>query len=531
MPRYDVETLQKGAGTAQHPLIPQNAAQMAAFADRAARRVQPLETIAVEVGGAPGRLMDLYRDGERVMGLVKVWDAEAGTTTRLQELEPGMFGLAAGTDLIGALMPRLVSREVIPARLLHRDETRVTGRVLDVWVNPRDPLHLMGLTVIDDTPAGLAMQELMAGDGELPALGGRSIEVDRVACPGPGEPLGELTGIVSTAVPRMVESRQEVQITEKMAAKGGSVYAFSTTDTAMSTVEMNTEQTAVERIDEQKLDRGAEEHGIPVEETAAKRQRKLEEATVAAMERKLEAMQHEIRRERATARVEKAKAELIKLENTMKTKFGDILARMRERKSSQAEVNERRGRLLDAVEKIHGGDAEVVDMVTEDPDRLVQVMDQFSFMAHALVEEQEAQSAAAAKAAAEEAAARQALEQRKQQFLQRATALQRQHGAPVRDSYSFPTGSTATSAAPPPPSIDTARYETDQRMAICERLGDRLLAHYAVKSDFSVNERIERDERLVSSIEALMKKGVPLSLLVPQFDRPAPSRPKRGREC
>lgn len=234
MPRYDVVALQEGVGTPDHRLIPQNERQMALFADEAAQRARPIETILVDLGDdGLGRLMDLYREGADVKALVKMMHDEVGMMTKVVTITPAMVGEANGTDLIAALMPRLVSRSVIPVRLFHRDE-RIVGRYLDVWVNPDHPLQLLALRVLDDTPNGLAMQEMVAGWGDLPVLGGESMEVDLVENVRPGYPAGRLTGGIPTAVPRMARAGQKVQVTEEMGGKGGSDYSFNTSLATMS---------------------------------------------------------------------------------------------------------------------------------------------------------------------------------------------------------------------------------------------------------------------------------------------------------
>jgi hypothetical protein len=547
MPRYDVVVLQEGVGNADHHLIPQNAEEMAQFADHAARRARPIETILVDTGDNMGRIMDVYRDGDEYKALVKMLDMTHGMMTKLITITPEMVGEEPGTDLIQSLMPRLVSREVIPSRVFHRDQ-RVTGRYLDVWVNPNNPLQLMAMRVLDDTPNGLAMQRLIEGipEEQVPVLGGESMEVDAFEGVWMDGPRGYLTGGTPTAVPRMSQSGQKVQVTEEMGAKGGSNYSFNTSLSNMSEVDMNTEQSAAQQMNNKPLDSGAEEHGV---RQPKRHQNMAGDVTHEADEELNKKMQEEVQRAGARADLAEARVALAQLERNMDKSFVDLVNLFKDQKSSNPARQQRKDETLDFISKVAEGDADVVDMVIAKPDLLARQMDNFSVLVDAQADKE--QALAQARIEAEEARLEAAKKQEKIKAHHRATAMGiiNQAGSTALPTGNYGFGSfgsssstTTTSSSSAASSsegsaggIDEGRAERDRNLHVISRLQHGLVsvsttggqANYAFGG--AQPQLHPRDERIIQRTNALMARGVPLDMIMPAALLGNKSSAKRGR--
>lgn len=545
-PRYDLETVQKGAGTAADPLIPQNAEQMRKFADDAARRVRSVEPVSVDVDGTPARLLDLYREEDgTTMGLVKFFGGEAGVYMRLMEITPSMVGLDDNDDMLQMLMPLLQPREVIPARLLHRDPDRITGQIMDVFVHSDDPLHLMSITKTDDTEAGIALQMMMDGTDTLPKLVGRSMEVNvrpGVDWSNVDEPKGYLTGIIPTAVPKMANSRQELELTKDMGAKGGSAYSFHTPLSPMSQLDMNDAASAVANSSEQKLNSGADEHGLPtpkrgknLEGQAAKDEDKLE----ADFRTEIDAAHDMAKRAQAENAQLKAIMQIQEFEKASQMTFDDLVSKMRE----IAETDRERA-AVDVMTKVRNQEEQddVQDMILENPQQFEQVQADFSFMARAVHREAARIAVEQQKLRDQEAAETQAKEQRRQALLMEAQA-RRQANFSMSGGLSLPTGSfsssssgttlTTTTTSDARSTSETSRQAADQSMDISTKLAPYLMIRKDANFSTGENPYSQSTERGLGIMRTLLARGIPEDVVLSWAkNRNVTSNPqsKRGRE-
>lgn len=533
-PRYDLETAQNGAGTATDPLIPQNPEQMRRFADEAARRVQSVSTINIAVDGHSGRLMDLYREDEgRIMGLVKLYDPMSGIYIRVVPVTNDMVGLDDDADMFQELMPLIAPRNFIPARLLHRDPKRITGQIMDVWVNPNDPLHLMTITKTDNTEAGLAVQKLMPGGEGSYVMAGRSIEVDPV--PGvdwsdPNVPKGYLTGIIPTPFPKMAESRQEVEIHEEMGAKGGSNYSFPTPLSNMKTVEINDAQAAVAVAQDQTLDSGVEEHGIPT----PKRTKNLEGCSQIEADFQAEVDEQTKLRRNAEAEltVLRLQKQLAEYERSTGVKFDDLAKQI-----AESAEDDRSKEAVKIATALYNEDDGVKDMVLENPEGVAQGVSDYSWMAksvHKSMLEKEQAEKAAKQAVADEAAA---TESRRLALLDQAKAARDYSHGSSSISFNMPRSSAPAPAAPstpipPPPS--SSSYDSDRAAFIAGKIQPYTLIEsggdYGVTGGTAFSAKTVR---LAKLMDKLYKSGCTDGQVMGFRSKPmvvAQSSNKRGRE-
>lgn len=531
MPRYDVVALQEGEGSGDHALIPQSAEEMAEFANNAAERVRPMENIVVNVDGTMGKILDMYREDETVKALVKMRDDDHGMMTRIVTLTPEMVDMEPGADLVSAIMPRIVPREVIPSRLFHRSP-EIVGRYLDVWVNPENPLQMLALRALDDTPNGLAMQRMITGmDGPFPTpvIAGESMEVDRR----PGAFIGMLTGGTPTAVPKMKKAGQKVQVTEEMGGKGGSNYSFNTSLSNMTKVDFNDETSAVQGMDTGKLDSGAEEHGIP---QTKRHQNIAGETTKESNDDLIAKMQAEVNRAKAVADVAQARTAVAELERNMKRNFGQLVEEFSKNKSANTNLQARKDKTIDFMSKLANNEADIVDMVIQNPGRLQQEMDNFSVLVEAQADKEAALAEERKKS--EEAAAE--LERKqdelRNQHRARAMGIINEAGSVGTSNYSFGFGEASSSTPAPPTSSQTqgsaeSRAQMDRGFHIVQRLSHGLVSVGSDQANygFGGEPRVyERDARILAKVQRLLDAGVTLEMIDP-VSHMGSSRTKRSR--
>lgn len=531
-PRYDLETAQKGAGTAMDPLIPQNPEQMRRFADEAARRVQSVSTINIVVDGHSGRLMDLYRDdGGRIMALVKLYDPMSGIYIRVVPVTNDMVGLDEDANMFQELMPLIAPKNFIPARLLHRDPKRITGQIMDVFVNSNDPLHLMTITKTDNTEAGLAIQKLMPGGEGNYVMAGRSIEVDPV--PGvdwsdPNVPKGYLTGIIPTPFPKMAESRQEVEIHEEMGAKGGSNYSLSTPLSNMKTVEINDAQAAVAVAQDQTLDSGVEEHGIP----APKRTKNLEGRTQVEADFQAEVdEQIKLRRDaEAKLTVLRLQKQLAEYERTTGVNFDDLAKQI-----AESAEDDRSKEAVKIATALYNEDDGVKDMVLENPEGVAQAVGDYSWMAksihRSMLQEEEAKVAAKQAIAEEEAAT----ESRRLALLDQARSKRANysHGS-SSIAFNMPRSSVPAAPSTPTPPPPSSSYKTDRAAFIAGKIQPYTLiksgGNYGVTGGTAFSDK---SIRLAKLMDTLYEAGCTDTQIMGFRSKPmvvTQSSNKRGRE-
>lgn len=542
MPRYDVVVLQEGEGTDDHALIPQTAEEMVMFANDAAERIRPMENVMVSVNGGMGKIMDMYREDGGVKALIKIRDPEHGMMTKVVTLTPDMVDMQPGADLISAIMPRIVSREVIPSRLFHRSP-EIVGRYLDVWVNPDNPLQLMALRALDDTPKGLAMQKMLTGMGgpfPTPVIAGESMEVDRRPGGMMNGPAGMLTGGTPTAVPKMKKAGQKVQVTEEMGGKGGSNYSFNTSLDNMTKVDFNNETDAAQDMDTGKLDTAAQDLGVP----QTKRHQNMSGETTHTQEFNddlMTQMEAQVKRANAVADVANARAAMAELERNMKRNFGDLVNEFSKTKSTNPKLQARKEGTLDFVSKLANNDSGIVDMVMENPGRLQQEMDNFSVLVEAQADKEAA--LAQARQEAEQAAAEAERKQEELRNMHRARAMGiiGDAGSVGTSNFSFGYGassSSTSSSTPAPPTSTQAlgsaedRARNDRDYHVIQRLSHGLVSVGGDQANYSFGGEprvYDRDARILGKVERLLNLGVTLEMIDPVAHTGA-SRAKRGRE-
>lgn len=529
---YHTVTLLRGVGGAANPLLPQDAEQMRAWADHAARRVRSVDPVFLDVDGQRARVLDLERgDDGAPRAFVKVYTQPPHT--RVIPVREGMLGYDGGDRWIAEMMPRLASSQTIPVRFMHRDN-QLAGRFLDVWIDEADPTHALAYVSLDGSDPGRALQLMLAGDGELPAMAGFSIEVDAVS----GEPFpAELTGGVFTAVPRLAESRQQVEITEDVAGKGGSDYAFDTAHLTMAdeTVAMNTEVTAVEGAAEMKLNTGADDYGM--EAPPAKKVKAADGTAKKTADNDLVAEMNE-KVKRAAARVDAfaAREAMNEMRAASNRKFGELLDIVRQRKTGlPAAEAAKMEKTIAVIEKLHNKqDDEVMDMRLENENVISDAMKDFSFHVHAVIETEAAVEAARAEMRAEMEAREAERQAAIAQVRSQAERVIRSADSVGTASYSFQRRLPAAPAPVPAASSTTAqaKQQDDGDAEFTSALATCLVAPMGADYSFGGSASFtSRDEELTALAREARKRGIPPSVFLGRaYTQPQRAKKARARE-
>jgi len=529
IPHYHLVSLLDGVAPVTVPLLPATKEAIRQWSEDAARECQPIESIYMEYDGNTGKVLDAFFDAGEPKAFVKFVDETGERYTQIVDVQDGQLDYSEETkdQWISTIMPRLQPRKVLPVRLKHRDDgmilnqSSLAGRFLDVWVNPKDEYQVLAYVGLDASPVGMMLHMMIMGNGlkNSGAMTGFSIEI--------GEDnqfrlvegklyLAELTGGIFTKIPRMRNSRQQVEIDENRVGIGGSVFSICIpehTSLKMSNedkvVEMTTTETAIQEAEKMHANQGEDEHS-----RAVKRAKDISGDPVKDLEER--AMRAE-----ATADYHEAREAVKNIAEKVKYDMQETLKMLLERNPAIKESVDVIGMTMDSSKKDH-----VVTQTMQNPQMLINAVRDFDHEVSAMHREELAvEKAVAAKLKQieeernlqkqkEEAQSAELLkkeQEREQELANRARDVLRRTGRDFSHNYSTfnratDVGSSSSSSStssssvretnPVPDFKSSGTYEEDQTAVLFNSINSCMITPMSTSDNFSHSGGASHTDRL-----------------------------------